>query len=277
MQTYGPKTVSNCRYAHYAQCSTILPLKVTIILANLSIYPGYLFFYTISMIYFAHRGASSLAVQNTLPAFEKARTVGAQCYELDVHLTADEQLAVHHDYSLLSTAGADVLIGALCAAELQKYPLKNSFSKDPVFVPLLSDVLPVVTPGLELLNIELKNDENKYPGIEKMLLQAVPGALLPKILFSSFDYDTLARLRALAPKARIGLLTRDFDVRQALALKAESVHINHTRLTPEIIRTCHQNNLRLYCYTVNEIETAHRLERQGVDGIFTDFIQLFTQ
>ena len=229
------------------------------------------------MIFFTHRGAGALAVQNTISAFAKARAAGARYYELDVHLTIDGQLVVHHDYSLKDTAGIDVQIGALTAAELKKYPLKNSFSAESVFVPLLNEVLSIVVPGVELLNIELKNDGNKYPGIEQVLLQALPAKLLPKILFSSFDQDTLARLRALAPEARIGLLTRAFNVREALSLRAESVHINQTRFTPKIAQTCHENGLKIYCYTVNDREAALRLQEQGADGIFTDYIQQFVQ
>jgi len=229
------------------------------------------------MIYFAHRGASSLAVQNTLPAFEKARSLGAQYYELDVHLTADGQLAVHHDYSLKDTAGVDVQIGSLTSAELKKIPLKNTFGGEPVFVPLLEEVLPVVAPDLTLLNIELKNDDNRYPGVEKVLLECLQKfpPLSAKILFSSFDYDTLARLRALDKNARIGQLTRTFDVLQAVNLQAESVHISYTRVSPQLVACCHQNQLNVYCYTVNECAQAQQLAVLGVDGIFTDCIQLF--
>ena len=229
------------------------------------------------MIYFAHRGASALAVQNTTSAFEKARQLGARYYELDVHLTADGQLVVHHDYSLLSTAGVDAQIGSLSLKELKKIPLKNPFSAEPVFVPTLAEVLPIITPNLELLNIELKNDDNRYPGIEQKLLgflQDYP-ALLPKILFSSFDYDTLVRLRKLAKNARIGKLTRAFDVSQALSLQAESVHINQKRLLPQIVESCHQNKLKIYCYTIKERERAEALMVAGVDGVFTDCPDLF--
>ena len=72
------------------------------------------------MLYFAHRGASAWQVQNTVPAFALARRLGASCYELDVHLTQDGALVVHHDYSLQATAGADVLLKNLTRADLQK-------------------------------------------------------------------------------------------------------------------------------------------------------------
>ena len=229
------------------------------------------------MIYFSHRGANTFCVQNTTPAFALAHTHGARNFELDVHLLKDGQLAVHHDYSLLSTAGKDIKLADLTAAELKQIPLKNPFSQEAVFVPLLEEVLPVVSPQLELLNIELKNDANTYPGLENELLCVLKNykEIFPQILFSSFDYDTLLRLRRLSPKARIGLLTRQFEVQAALNLRAESVHINQTRYSPQILQTCHQNGLRLYLYTVNDVLDAQHLAQDGVDGIFTDVIHLF--
>ena len=232
------------------------------------------------MIYFAHRGASQERVQNTLSAFSRARELGATRYELDVHLSKDGALLVHHDYSLLSTAGEDVLLGALTVADLQKYPLINRLTKESVFVPQLQEVLPVVRPQLSCLNIELKNDNNRYPGLEPAVLsclrQATPD-ILPKTLFSSFDYDTLVRLRKLDKNARIGLLTRFFDVSKALALGAESVHMNYTRFTPQIAQTCHENGLKVYLYTVNDPLLATCLAEAGADGIFTDCIGAFVK
>ena len=237
-------------------------------------------FYTTSMIYFAHRGASQERVQNTLPAFARARELGATRYELDVHLSKDGALLVHHDYSLLSTAGVDVQLGSLAVADLKKYPLINKFTQTPVWVPQLQEVLPVVRPQLACLNIELKNDDNRYPGLEAALLSCLRQTdpdILPKTLFSSFDYDTLVQLRKLDKNARIGLLTRSFDVSKALALGAESVHMNYTRFTPQIAQVCHANNLKIYLYTVNEPALATRLAAEGADGIFTDCIGLFVK
>lgn len=230
------------------------------------------------MIYFAHRGASAQAVQNTVRAFERARQLGATCYELDVHLTQDGVLAVHHDYSLLSTTGHDVQIASSSFAALQSYPLKNAFGAERLFVPRLEDILPLVTPGLDYLNIELKNDGNRYPGVEEKLLSLLQNKfprLFSKTLFSSFDYETLVRLRALDGSARIGLLTRSFDVSAAINLRAESVHLNFARFTPQIAQVCHDNGLKVYLYTVNDVPLAARLAAQGADGIFTDDIGKF--
>jgi len=224
------------------------------------------------MIYFAHRGLSALRVQNTVESFALAREKGATCYELDVHLLKDGALAVHHDYTLLGTTGADVKLADLTTQDLKKYPLRNRFTGTALYVPLLEEIIPLILPGLEILNIEIKNDNNVYPGLENVLLKRLETwpQLAPKILFSGFDQDSLARLRALNKNARIGLLTRAFDVSKALALGAESVHINQIRLTQDIVRICHQNKLKVYVYTVNTLPDKERVEKMGADGIFTD-------
>ncbi len=233
------------------------------------------FFYTTPMIYFAHRGANTQRVQNTLSAFALAHQQGARNFELDVHLLKDGTLAVHHDYSLLNTAGADVLLKNLTAADLQKYPLHNPFGTFREYIPLLAEVLLLILPDLQLLNIELKNDDNRYPGIEEILLRTLPPALLPRVLFSSFDVPTLRRLRALLPTTRIGLLTRNFNEEEPLSLGAESVHINHIRFTPQLAQICHRHHWKVYCYTVNSVAQAQQLQAQGADGIFTDDTTLF--
>lgn len=234
------------------------------------------------MIYISHRGNWTCYRDsgNTLDSFTDAYRFGARFFELDVHLLKDGSLAVHHDYSLLKTMGKDVKLADLTAEDLKKYPYprRNELDKlKPIYVPLLTDVLSIFPSDLELLDIELKNDNNVYPGIEEILLKTLRDypQLNSKILFSSFDYETLKRLRALAPQARIGLLTRNFDIGQAVALGAESVHINWTRFTPEMAVACHAKNIQVYVYTVNDASTAQRLEKQGVDGVFTDSLILF--
>ncbi|MEC4749484.1 glycerophosphodiester phosphodiesterase family protein [Methylomicrobium sp. Wu6] len=49
----------------------------------------------------AHRGARAFAPENTLEAFAKAHTIGCDMIELDVHLSADNEIIVHHDDNLL--------------------------------------------------------------------------------------------------------------------------------------------------------------------------------
>ncbi len=226
------------------------------------------------MKYFAHRGASAHAPANTLPAFALAREAGCTRYELDLHMSKDGQLIVYHDYNLGAHTSSQRDIKDMRLEDIRRCRIIHSF--DPalnVHPPLLREVLPVVVEDLDTLNIEIKNDDNIYPGIEEILWKEIhplgPG-VLKKILFSSFDYPTLQRLRKIAPQAHIGLLTRLFEPQKAHNLNAFSVHMNKTRITKEIIDICHSEGREVYVYTVNDKYTARSLERIGADGIFTD-------
>ncbi|MBR3603146.1 MAG: hypothetical protein IKL48_00380 [Elusimicrobiaceae bacterium] len=230
---------------------------------------------------FAHRGASAFAPANSLAAFAKAREMGCVCYELDVHLSKDGHLVIHHDYNLGSDTTCNRDIKDVTLEDLKQSRLVHSF--DPSIVerpPLLHEVLPVVVEELELLNIEIKNDDNVYPGIEEVLwrqLNLFGPEALTKIFFSSFDYPTLQRLRKIAPAAQISLLTRLFEPQKARNLDACSVHMNKTRITKEVVDLCHAEGREVFVYTVNDQYTMHSLERIGVDGIFTDTPNLFIE
>src|SRR5262245_42916601 len=57
----------------------------------------------------AHRGASAVAPENTLAAFDAARRAGADLYELDIQETLDHQLVVIHDSTLDRTTNVEEL------------------------------------------------------------------------------------------------------------------------------------------------------------------------
>lgn len=231
------------------------------------------------MIYFAHRGASAHAPANTLPAFALARQAGCTRYELDIHLSKDHRLVVHHDYNLGTDTSCTRDIKDITFEDLQACRVLHGFDRSLVVrPPVLSEVFPVIMEELEMLNLEIKNDDNVYPGIEEILwrrLNTFGPAAMKKMLVSSFDYPTLQRLRHLAPTAQIGLLTRLFEPQKARNLNAYSVHMSKTRITKEIVDICHSEGRKVFVYTVNDKYTARSLERIGVDGIFTDDPALF--
>ena len=223
------------------------------------------------MIYFAHRGASSKAPANSVAAFKLARQQGATHYELDVHATQDGHLVVQHDYTV---GRGPHRVSEFTYGQLQSFCAKNGLACPA----LLEEILPIVRPEIKLLNIEIKNDDNVYSGIEEILLrhlQQHAAQWMDNILISSFDFPTLRRLRALDPDIKIGLLTRAFDPQFPCELHAYSVHINHTRLTAPIVQACHAENQKVFVYTVNDPALAQQLANLGVDGIFTDDITIF--
>ena len=209
------------------------------------------------MLVIAHRGASAFAQENTLKAFNLAFKLGATWLETDVQRSKDGVLVLYHDYCLKDGRK----IKDLTFKELAK---KN--------VPALADLLKI-TPVNFTLNLEIKNDNNIYSGIEKQILVQIKKAKNIKkenILISSFAAESLQKIRALDKQINIGVLTRNFDIKIPLSLKAKSVNISVKRVTKNIIKICHENGLKVLVYTVNDYQTYHYLKHLNTDGIFSD-------
>lgn len=209
------------------------------------------------MLIIAHRGASAYAQENTLNAFDLAFKFGATWLETDIQRSKDGVLVLYHDYILKN--GKKI--------KNCNYNYLKKFN-----VPTLADLLKI-THEKFTLNLEIKNDDNIYPNIEKEILAELNLAKNIKkeqILISSFDIPTLQKIRALDSKINIGVLTRNFEVKIPLSLKAKSVNISAKRVTKNIIKICHENGLKVLVYTVNDLQIYRKLKSWGTDGIFSD-------
>ncbi len=67
-----------------------------------------------------HRGAMSLAPENTLAAFAMAREVGADGVEFDAQLSADGELVIIHDHTLERTTDGHGAVSNHSLAELKQ-------------------------------------------------------------------------------------------------------------------------------------------------------------
>ena len=209
------------------------------------------------MLIIAHRGASAYAQENTLKAFALSFKLGAAWLETDVQRSSDGVLVLYHDYDLKN--GKKIKD---CT-----YDYLKKFD-----VPKLSDLLKI-TPKNFTLNLEIKNDNNIYPNIENQILTEIKKAKnisQNQILISSFALESLQKIRALNKNISVGVLTRNFEIKTPLSLKAKSVNISVKRVTKKIVETCHKNNLKVLVYTVNDLQTYQKLKAWKVDGIFSD-------
>ena len=107
------------------------------------------FFRSARPLVFAHRGGSALAPENTLAAFDNGLALGADGLELDVHLSRDGVVVVHHDRTLERTTNLAGLLADRSAAELARADAGCRFVRDQtspfagqgIGVPTLDDVL----------------------------------------------------------------------------------------------------------------------------------------
>jgi glycerophosphoryl diester phosphodiesterase len=209
----------------------------------------------------AHRGASRVERENTVDAFRAARRLGADMVELDVRLTADGGLAVHHD-ALLPDGRA---IASVTAASL------------PPHVPLLAAALDACE-GMGV-NVEIKNepDEAGYDAEA-----AVAGAVVDlvrrrddvaRVLVSSFDLAAIDRVRIDEPRIETAWLVMAIG-ETTLGTLAEHghaiVHPWHGSTTEEVVSRCRRAGVSVNVWTCDEPDLIRQFARWGVAGVCTN-------
>ena len=229
---------------------------------------------------YAHRGNQAQAVENSLTAFQDAVTAGADGIECDLHLTADGALVVIHDEQLDRTTDSQGEISDLSLAQIQGASLRfpdGRLTQDRV--PSLPELLNLLR-DLDFkgtLNLELKTDQKDYPGIEAAVLATVE-ELAPDfdVVYSSFNWYTLKRLKTLAPEAKIAALVEEAllpYLSHLPALEPTAIHLDRQLFQDEDLRTqFKQWPIRLW--TVNDpADWAHyaTLAQDGhLEAVMTD-------
>lgn len=159
----------------------------------------------------AHRGATYLAPENTLTAFENAMDLGADGVEMDVQQTKDKGLIIHHDYLIdigmeLSAKIYDLTVGELESISLTKW---NGVDITTEKLATLDEALSFCK-GLENCTIQLElkapvlNDPDFIPNVVEHIRAA---DIADRLILVSFRHDLLRQAKALMPELRIGILT----------------------------------------------------------------------
>jgi len=218
----------------------------------------------------AHRGSPdhrSGVRENTLDAFARARSLGADSIELDVRLTADGGLAVHHD---------PVIEGAGPVHELATSDL-------PDHVPLLSEALEACA-GM-VVNIEVKNlpTEPAFDPSDRCTEDVV--ALVTahdvgdSVIISSFWPGALAVVRCSGPNLATGLLVTsragaDAAITAAVAHGCAAVHLPIGLVSAATVDSAHAAGLAVAAWTVADESVLASVLDAGVDTVITDDVSM---
>ena len=236
-------------------------------------------------VIFAHRGASAHAPENTLAAFELALAQNADAIELDVKLSADEQVVVIHDPTVDRTTGSHGRVKDLSVAELKALEAGSFFSAKyhGEKIPTLEEVFEVVGKRT-FINVELTNyNTPRDQLVETVCMLVKKFGLQKRVMFSSFFASNLAKARAYLPDVPRGLLAsngllgawaRSFGFAFG---RYQALHPYLKDVTPEQVQRVHRLSRRVHVWTVNAADDMRRLFHWGVDAIFTDDPQLAVQ
>lgn len=104
-----------------------------------------------------------------------------------------------------------------------------------------------------------------------------------RVIIQSFDIRTLQYLHRMYPKIKTALLIEDFDKKgfsqQIIDLGFTPTIYSpaHELVTPKLVLECKTKKVKLIPWTVNDGETIKKLILMGVDGIITDYPNLFLE
>jgi glycerophosphoryl diester phosphodiesterase len=103
---------------------------------------------------------------------------------------------------------------------------------------------------------------------------------LVKPLMSSFSVESLRAARTAAPNLPMGLLVEIAEEKNLALLEelgAVSIHCHHARITVDLVRFFHRHGYHVMTYTVNEPSLVNALLDMGIDGIFTDALEVMAK
>ena len=227
---------------------------------------------------FAHRGASGYAPENTLEAFELAARLGADGVELDVHICRDGELVVTHDETIERVSDGTGFVKDLSLKELKSLRFDRTHPDyADARIPTLKEVLELVAPTDMGLNIELKNSLIDYPGLERRVVELTARMMsLDRVIFSSFNHESMLRMKALDQGLYCGLLYEASLVKPWLygaELQMDALHPHFSQvITPGgFCAEVHKAGLQVNTWTVNEQQDIDRVLREGADILITNY------
>lgn len=229
-----------------------------------------------------HRGAAGYAPENTMAAFEKARSLGCRFIEFDVMLSADGEAFIFHDEQLKRTTNGKGGFGLATSAYIRSLDAGSWYSK--VFrgekIPSLQDTMAWLIKADMHANIEIK----PYPMQMEQTTLAVVTHInrywphdKPLPLVSCFNRDALALCQSIAPDIPLGLLLDKWDenwLTVARDLHCYSIHLCKPDATAERVLAMKQEGYKVYVYTINRKRQATKLLNLGVDAVFSDYPDL---
>jgi glycerophosphoryl diester phosphodiesterase len=251
----------------------------------------------------AHRGGAGLRPENTMAAFSAAIAKGYDGAELDVQLSSDGVVVVHHDLRLNPVltrhagawiSGTTPAIKDLSFAALQAFdigradPASAYMAGHPKLQAVEGERIPsldaVVARAMEArlsfwLFVELKTSAHADSGDPIALAEealAAMEAYLDRTIFVGFDWRGLMRIKELSPGARCWFTTEKLqgDLRPVLDgiahAKADGWFAEKTNATAENVAYARQIGLKVGAWTVNDPAEMKKLLDLKLDAICTD-------
>jgi glycerophosphoryl diester phosphodiesterase len=218
----------------------------------------------------AHRGASSLARENTIESFQKAIEIGVDMIEFDVRGTKDQALIVHHDELMEGKP-----VKELTYDEISKMAIGQGFS-----IATFEEVLECMS-GKIKLDVEIKEE-----GYEKEVVQLLSRYFRKdQFVITSFYDPCIKRIKDNHPDIKAGLIlgiskpkhpirtriSEFFPARRCREAKADFLVPHRRLLYLGFLDRAKRENKPVFVWTVNDQRRIwEMLHDERIDAIITD-------
>jgi glycerophosphoryl diester phosphodiesterase len=220
-----------------------------------------------------HRGAFNYAPENTIQSFQTAALQGADGVELDVQLSYDGEVVVIHDEKVDRTSNGKGFVREFTLKELKDLNFSKGDKKKFVQIPTLREVLEILAPTELKIDIELKTSVFPYNGIEERVLDIVNSFNLnERVLYTSFNHNTLRTLNSIYSNAYVGLLHSKTQLAPEFTAGADSLcpSIGVVRHVPDYVYRAHRMGFKVNVWGIKNREDIEFCMELGVDAIITD-------
>lgn len=221
----------------------------------------------------AHRGFSSAAPENSLPAIELAIDFMADYVEIDVQCTSDGQVVLFHDTTVKRFTGKNTKVSDMTLAEIEQIDLGEGYGEEyaGTSVPTLGDALEYARGRIGLI-IELKRNEVSDDLAEKVVGLVEKYGMENSCLFQSADYRYLYQLKTINPDLTCGMIV-------SLALgdaytsnpNVDFFSVRSAFITGSVVSKIRKSGKQIYAWTVDTREEMERMKRLSVDMVITDY------
>jgi glycerophosphoryl diester phosphodiesterase len=229
-----------------------------------------------STVIIAHRGASSVAPENTLASFSKAIEFGSDYLELDVWTSVDDSLMIMHDATIDRTTDGSGSVSAMNYTQLRSFDAGSWFGAEFTGekIPTLAEALKLALASPYEVGVIIEIKGNTPTIVEKIITEVKKFNMQDRVIISSFTFDHLDQSKAIdasIPVQLFGTITQT-NINEIAGIGGEWAGTDGT-ITTALLDSAHDKNIKLNKWTVNSASEMLSLMQLGVDAITTNFPQ----
>ncbi len=225
----------------------------------------------------AHRGLSGIEAENTNVAFIAAGNRSYFGIETDVHRTLDGRFVCIHDDNTGRVAIDNMVVEETTFDTLRKLLLTDKCGnkgREDLKIPTLKEYISTCKRYEKIAVLELKNEFTKED-IGKICDEINEVGYLDNVIFISFAFDNLVKLREFYPEQKVQFLTDSYtdDLPERLIKHKFDLDIKYTELSKEKIDLLHVLGIEVNCWTCDDKTFGENLSEWEIDYITSNILE----